>query len=202
MKFICVGKNYADHAAEMSSAVPTSPLIFLKPQTAFLANGQTFYIPDFSEDIHYEAELIFRISKPAKGLLVEEALGYIDAISVGIDFTARDIQAECKKKGYPWELAKSFDFSAVIGEWQPFDPIMASTAKFHLDIDNKRVQSGDATNMIFNLPYIMHYVSQRFTLNKGDVIFSGTPSGVGQVTPGNILQGYLNDNNVMTCHIK
>ncbi len=202
MKFICIGKNYADHAAEMASAVPTSPLIFMKPSTALLPNGRSFYMPDFSQDIHYEAELIFRISKTAKGIAATDAFDFIDSVSLGIDFTARDLQADCKKKGYPWEIAKSFDYSAVVGEWQPFNIDMLSTAEFTLEINHNKVQHGHAKNMIFDVPYLLHYISQRFTLEKGDILFTGTPSGVGQVKKGDVLKAALNDNQVLICDIK
>jgi 2-keto-4-pentenoate hydratase/2-oxohepta-3-ene-1,7-dioic acid hydratase in catechol pathway len=202
MKFFCIGRNYTEHASELANAIPSSPLIFMKPSTAYLANGSSFFIPDFSSDIHYELELIVKINQQAKAVIEADALALIDSISVGIDFTARDIQSELKQKSWPWELAKGFDHSAVVGEWRPFDPDKLSSSTFSLEINKKEVQFGKVSEMIFSVAYMIHYISQRFTLQKGDILFTGTPAGVGQIRKGDLLEGYLNNEPLLICDIK
>ena len=174
----------------------------MKPSTAYLANGSSFFIPDFSNDIHYELEVIVRINQQAKAVSEADALSLIDSISVGIDFTARDVQSELKQKAWPWELAKGFDHSAVVGEWRPFDPDKLTSSNFALQINKKEVQTGKVCDMIFSVPYMIHYITQRFTLQKGDILFTGTPAGVGQIEKGDLLEGYLNNEPLLICDIK
>ena len=202
MKIFCIGKNYADHAAEMNSAVPDSPLIFMKPKTALLPSGLTFYYPDFSEDIHYEGEIVVRISKYAKALAPNRVKDFIDGVTVGIDFTARDIQAKCKEKGHPWELAKSFDFSAAIGDFMEMDLEAISQAKITLKKNGEVMQHGTAQDMIFDIPTVVSYISHRFTLHRGDLIYTGTPKGVGPVHKGDVIEVYLDDNRLLVTDIK
>lgn len=202
MKIFCVGKNYADHAAEMNSSVPDTPLIFMKPKTAILPSGMSFYYPDFSENIHYEGEIVVRISKSAKSLDPTRVKDFIDGVTVGIDFTARDIQAKCKEKGHPWELAKSFDNSAALGDFveMSLDDISSSTVT--LKKNREVMQLGKAEDMIFDIPTVISYISHRFTLHRGDLIYTGTPKGVGAVQIGDVLEVFLNDNRLCVTDIK
>ncbi|MEL6123011.1 MAG: fumarylacetoacetate hydrolase family protein [Bacteroidota bacterium] len=202
MKIICIGKNYADHALEMGGQAPKQPLIFIKPSTALLENGKPFYYPSFSDEIHYEVELVFRFGRPGKSIPTSQVMDYIDAVSVGIDFTARDLQNECKQKGHPWEIAKSFDQSAAVGTWSGISPIEALELSFHLDINGSVVQQGQAKDMIHSVPALVSYTTQRFTVEKGDLLFTGTPAGVGPIRRGDVLQGYLGEENLLITDIK
>ncbi len=202
MKIFCVGKNYAAHAKEMNSAVPTSPLIFMKPSTALLPHAKPFFYPDFSNNIHYELELVVKINRHGKSIKKSNALSFIDEISLGIDFTARDIQQECKKKGYPWEIAKSFDYSASIGAFISIDSIDLQNLNFSLLKNQSEVQRANTSDMIFDVATIIEYVSHRFTLQKGDLIYTGTPEGVGPVQKGDHLEGFLSGNKLLDCPIK
>ncbi len=203
MKIICIGRNYADHAKELNNDVPTKPLIFMKPLTALLKDGKPFYIPYFSQNIHYELEVVLKISKPGKAIHEDFAHKYYDEIGLGIDFTARDIQDQCKAKGHPWELAKAFDYSAVIGGFLPKSQLAdVSDIKFQLKKNGIMVQSGHTQDLIFSFDYLIHYVSQFFTLQTGDLIFTGTPAGVGQVHEGDVLEGILEKTTLLTCPIK
>jgi 2-keto-4-pentenoate hydratase/2-oxohepta-3-ene-1,7-dioic acid hydratase in catechol pathway len=196
MKIICIGRNYAEHAAELGNSLPNEPLFFLKPDSAVLAHRHPFYIPDWTNDVHYEVELLVRISKLGKAIAPEFADRYYDAISLGIDFTARDIQAEVKSKGQPWEKAKAFDGSAVIGrQWIPLEELNGGIQEqaFHLNRNGDVVQHGQAKDMIFDVNQIIAHVSRFMTLKLGDVIFTGTPSGVGPVQVGDVLEGFLGD---------
>lgn len=196
MKIICIGRNYAEHAAELGNSLPNEPLFFLKPDSAVLAHRHPFYIPDWTNDVHYEVELLVRISKLGKAIAPEFADRYYDAISLGIDFTARDIQAEVKSKGQPWEKAKAFDGSAVIGrQWIPLEQLNGGLQgqAFHLNRNGDVVQQGQAKDMIFDVNQIIAHVSRFMTLKLGDVIFTGTPSGVGPVQVGDVLEGFLGD---------
>lgn len=190
MKIICIGRNYAEHIRELGNEKPDKPVIFLKPSTALLQADKPFYHPDWSSDIHYECELVLRIGKTGKYIDSEFALRHIDAITVGIDFTARDLQNEQKIKGLPWEIAKAFDQSAVVGRFIPFTP-PADPIHFSLKKNNEWVQQGDTSLMIFSFQETMAYISRFFTLQTGDLIFTGTPSGVGPIKPGDKLEGYL-----------
>lgn len=192
MKVICIGRNYADHAKELNNDVPTEPVIFMKPKNALLFQGKPFFYPEFTEDLHYECEVVVKICKNGKYIQEKFASKYYDEVSVGIDFTARDIQANLKKKGLPWEIAKAFDNSAAIGD---FIPLTADTRindlDFQLHMNGELVQDGHTRDMIFNVNAIIAYVSQYFTLNIGDLIYTGTPAGVGPVQQGDKLEGFL-----------
>lgn len=203
MKFICIGRNYADHAKELKNEVPTEPVIFLKPDTAHLRNNLPFYIPSFSNDVHHELELVIRIDRHGKKIEERFAHKYYSEITLGVDFTARDKQSELKSKGLPWELAKAFDFSAAVGK-------LVDKTKFQ-DLQNlnikllkngEQVQAGNTADMLFHINKIISFVSQYFTLKKGDFIFTGTPAGVGKVEIGDHLQGFLEDEMLFDFHIK
>ena len=203
MKIFCVGRNYIDHAKELNNAVPAEPVIFMKPPTALLRNGKPFYIPEFSNDIHYEAELIVKISKNGKHIEREFVNNYYDELTVGIDFTARDIQNKLKEKSLPWELAKGFDFSAGIGSWIPFtDEMKISEIDFKLDINKKTVQNGNSKDMIFSVDSLIVYISRYFKLQAGDLIFTGTPAGVGGIKTGDILEAYIGNESLFYCEIR
>ncbi len=203
MKIIAIGRNYQEHAKELNNPVPSSPVVFLKPDTALLKEGKAFFHPDFSNDIHYEVELIIKIGKEGKHIQPKFAKNYIEAIGLGIDFTARDLQQECKEKGLPWEIAKAFDHSAPIGEFIPVNEINdLNNISFSLNKNNTLVQKGNSSDMIFNFETIITYVSQRFTLKKGDLIFTGTPAGVGKINIGDLFEGYINDQKMLSVPIK
>lgn len=203
MKIIAIGRNYQEHAKELNNPVPSKPVVFLKPDTALLKEGKAFFHPAFSNDIHYEVELIIKIGKEGKHIQPKFAKNYIESIGLGIDFTARDLQQECKEKGLPWEIAKAFDHSAPIGEFIPFNEINdLNNISFSLNKNNTRVQTGNSSEMIFNFETIITYVSQIFTLKKGDLIFTGTPAGVGKINIGDLFEGYINDRKMLSVPIK
>ena len=203
MKIFCVGRNYADHAKELGNAVPEEPVIFMKPKSALLQPNTPFYYPEFTNELHYEAELVLRISKNGKYIQEHQAHRYYDAITVGIDFTARDLQAELKKKGLPWEKAKAWDQSAVVGKWVPLQPeTMRSTLRFSMKKNQELVQDGNTADMIFSCDHIVAHISQFFSLNIGDLIFTGTPSGVGECVVGDVLEGYLKEEKMFELEIK
>lgn len=202
MKIICVGKNYAKHVQEMQSTVPDTPVIFMKPKTALLANGLTFYYPEFSNNIHYEGEIVVRISKSAKSLSPGRVNDFIDGVSVGIDFTARDIQEKCKENRWPWELAKSFDFSAAIGEFVEMDLDQIKEAEIKVEKNGTIVQHGFAKDMIFGVAEVISFISHRITLHKGDLIYTGTPEGVGPIARGDIFKLFLNNKCLLITDIK
>ncbi|MFD0939430.1 fumarylacetoacetate hydrolase family protein [Pedobacter boryungensis] len=203
MKIIAIGRNYAAHAKELNNAVPTKPIIFLKPDTAVLKDNKPFYIPDFSSDIHYELEVVLKICKEGKHIAEKFAANYYDEIGLGIDFTARDIQSEHKEKGLPWELAKAFDNSAAISNFLPKSayPNMYDL-KFELQINKETRQKGHTANLLFSFEKIISFVSQYITLKKGDLIFTGTPEGVGQVKQGDQLECWLEDKQLLNFNIK
>lgn len=193
MKIICIGRNYSEHAKELNNAIPTEPVFFLKPDTALLKNGGTFYLPDFSSEIHHELEIVVKISKAGKHIEPDFAHKYFDEIGLGIDFTARDVQQKCKEKGLPWEKAKAFDSSAPIGDFIKISELNdLENIDFELMVNGSSRQKGNSRDMIFSIPQIISYVSKFITLKTGDLIFTGTPSGVAAVKEGDILQGYLN----------
>jgi 2-keto-4-pentenoate hydratase/2-oxohepta-3-ene-1,7-dioic acid hydratase in catechol pathway len=195
MKIICIGRNYADHAKELGNAIPKEPLFFLKPDSAVLAHRHPFYIPNWTEEVHHEVELLVRICRNGKAVQPEFSPRYYDAISLGIDFTARDVQAEAKLKGHPWEKAKAFDGSAVISKkWYPLDSFDQGweSLPFYLEKNGERVQSGFPLDMIHHVDSLIAHVSKYMTLKMGDVIFTGTPAGVGKVQDGDVLEGFLN----------
>ena len=203
MKIIAIGRNYQEHAKELNNPIPTEPVVFLKPDTALLKEGKAFYHPDFSNDIHYEVELIIKIGKEGKHITTKFARNYIEAIGLGIDFTARDLQQKCKEKGLPWEIAKAFDHSAPIGEFIPVNEIPDLNAiQFSLKQNQIVVQNGNSADMIFSFDDIISYVSQRFTLKKGDLIFTGTPAGVGKINIGDLLEGYISDRKMLSVPVK
>ncbi|MEA2043700.1 MAG: fumarylacetoacetate hydrolase family protein [Bacteroidota bacterium] len=203
MKIICIGKNYLKHVKEMESKVPTKPVFFLKPETAKLTNGKPFFHPEFSENIHYEAEIVLKINKVGKHIERKFAHRYYDEIGMGIDFTARDLQANCKKNGLPWEIAKAFDNSAPLGKFTNKSKIKnINTLNFQLFKNDKEVQHGNTENMIFDFDTIISYVSQFFTLKIGDLIFTGTPDGVGKVKPGDNLRGLIEGEEFINFNVK
>ncbi|MFL5763707.1 MAG: fumarylacetoacetate hydrolase family protein [Bacteroidia bacterium] len=203
MKIICIGRNYAEHAKEMNAPVPTEPVLFLKPDTAIIRDDQPFYYPDFSQDIHHEVELIVKISKPGKNIEPKFAHKYYEEIGIGIDFTARDIQAKCKEKGLPWEKAKAFDGSAPVGRFIPKKDLPAiSDIDFHLEINGKMVQKGNTKDLLFSFDEVISYASKFFTLKTGDLIYTGTPEGVGPVKKSDRLEAYIGKEKLLSFEIK
>ena len=203
MKIIAIGRNYAAHIAELKNEKPTEPVVFLKPDTAILRNNDPFFYPEFSKDIHHEVEVLVKISKEGKFIDEKFAHKYYDEIGLGIDFTARDIQQKCKEKGLPWEKAKAFNGSAPISEFinkSEFADIQ--NLNFHLDVDGETRQKGNTSLMLHPIDEIIAYVSRYFTLKKGDIIFTGTPEGVGSVSIGNTLTGYLENKKMFEFEIK
>jgi 2-keto-4-pentenoate hydratase/2-oxohepta-3-ene-1,7-dioic acid hydratase in catechol pathway len=192
MKIICIGKNYAAHAKEMSSAVPSEPVFFMKPDTSLLQKGHDFYYPDFTKNLHHEIEVVYKVGKMGEHIAPEFALKYISEVGIGIDFTARDLQDKAKEKSLPWEIAKAFDNAAVIcNEFIPIAEITTNNIHFHLDVNGKTVQVGKTSDMIFSIEQIIAYVSKFITLKTGDLIFTGTPEGVGAVQKGDVLSLFL-----------
>ena len=203
MKIIAVGRNYIDHAKELNNPVPEKPVIFLKPDTAVLKDNKDFYYPEFSKDVHYEVELVLRVCNEGKHVSKKFAHKYYDAIGLGIDFTARDLQSELKAKGLPWELAKAFDHSAVVGELIAKEQISdLQNLNFSLQRNGEMVQEGNSKDMIFDFDSLITFVSQYITLRKGDLIYTGTPAGVGSVKIGDKLEGFLEEKSMFTCQIK
>lgn len=203
MKIICIGLNYRKHAIEMGWPIPEKPVVFLKPDSALLKNNKPFFLPGFSDNIHYEVEVVIKISKLGKGISAKFAPRYYDEVTLGIDITARDIQSRQAKNGMPWELSKCFDGAAPIGTFVPADSVKdMNDLDFRLEINGKIVQKSNTSDMIFNINEIVEYVSRYFTLKTGDLIFTGTPSGVGQLKKNDNLVAYLGDNQVMDFLIK
>lgn len=203
MKFFCIGRNYVEHAKELGNEVPDEPVIFMKPSSALHQMSNPYYYPEFTNQLHYECELIVRISKNGKLIDERNASGYYDSISVGIDFTARDIQNELKKKGLPWEKAKAWDSSAVIGNWQAISNEMdVKNIDFSLKKNDVLVQQGNTGSMIHSVDKIVSHISRFFSLNIGDVIFTGTPAGVGECAVGDKLEGFLGSTSQFNLVIK
>ncbi|MBP6455550.1 MAG: fumarylacetoacetate hydrolase family protein [Chitinophagaceae bacterium] len=203
MKIICVGRNYSEHAKELNNAIPEKPILFLKPQTALLLDDKDFYYPNFSKDVHFECELIFRICKNGKSISKKFAKEYYDAVSLGIDFTARDLQQKQKEKGLPWEIAKAFDHSAVVGKWKKLtEEEKENQYNFELKQNEKIVQQGNSEEMIFSLDELLAEISTYFYLNIGDIIFTGTPSGVGPISIGDKFEGFLENEKIFETCIK
>ncbi|ANE52640.1 fumarylacetoacetate hydrolase family protein [Flavisolibacter tropicus] len=203
MKIFCVGRNYAAHAQELGNAIPDEPVIFMKPKSALLQSHTPFYYPEFTNELHYECELVLRISKNGKYIQEKFASKYYDAVTVGIDFTARDIQNELKEKGLPWEKAKAWDNSAVIGKWIPLPNIKdRSNINFTLLKNKEIVQQGNSKNMLHNFDYIVSYISNYFSINIGDLIFTGTPAGVGEVVVGDELEGTMEEETLLNLEVK
>tara|TARA_B100001540_G_scaffold136943_1_gene121712 strand:+ start:4833 stop:5444 length:612 start_codon:yes stop_codon:yes gene_type:complete len=203
MKIICIGRNYIEHAKELKNKIPEEPLFFLKPETAIQPKGHPFFIPDFSQMIHYEVELVIKIDRIGKHIQEQFAHKYYSKIGLGIDFTARDIQEECKKKGLPWEKAKGFDGSAQISRnFINKEDLDIHNIYFSLNHNGNEVQKGNSKDMIFSFDKIISYVSQFYTLKIGDLIYTGTPSGVGQVKIGDKLNGFINNKEVLKVLVK
>jgi 2-keto-4-pentenoate hydratase/2-oxohepta-3-ene-1,7-dioic acid hydratase in catechol pathway len=203
MKIICIGRNYANHIEELKNERPSEPVVFMKPDSAVLLKQHPFVIPEFSEDIHHEVELIVKINKVGKYIEPKFAHKYYDEISVGIDFTARDLQAKLKEKGLPWEKAKAFDGSAVIGEFLPKSQFVSlENITFELTNNNVTVQKGNSSLMLWNIDELVSYVSQYFTLKIGDIIFTGTPAGVAAVKPDDVLEGFLEGRKLFRIQVK
>jgi 2-keto-4-pentenoate hydratase/2-oxohepta-3-ene-1,7-dioic acid hydratase in catechol pathway len=204
MRIFAIGRNYAEHIKELNNERPEEPVIFTKPDTALLRNNSPFYYPDFSKDIHYEAELVLRIAKEGKNIQEEFASKYYDAIGIGIDFTARDLQQKAKEKGLPWDIAKGFNGSAPVSD--KFIPVKdlkeLGNINFSLEIDGERKQSGNTSLMLFGFDYIVSYLSRFFTLRTGDYIFTGTPKGVGPVKVGNVLTAYIENEKLLEVEVK
>ena len=203
MKIICIGRNYVDHIEELANERPVDPVVFIKPDSAVLPKEQDFYIPEFSSDIHYEVEVLVKIKKVGKHIDTRFASRYYDEIGLGIDFTARDLQAQLKEKGLPWEKAKGFDGAAVIGKWFPktrFNNI--NDLNFSLLQNGETVQRGNTGLMLWKIDELISYISKYFMLKKGDVIFTGTPAGVGRVSANDYLSGVLENEEVFSIKIK
>ena len=203
MKIVAIGRNYADHIAELQNEVPDEPVIFFKPDTAILRNNEPFYYPEYSQDIHHEVELILRIGREGKNIDKKFAHKYYDAIGLGIDFTARDLQAKAKAKGLPWTLAKGFNGSAPISEFLPLDQFKdLKDINFKLDVNGATRQQGNSKMMLNTFDDIIAYISRFITLKKGDIIFTGTPEGVGPVKIGDRLEGFVEDKKLLDFEIK
>ena len=203
MKIICVGRNYVEHAKELNNPLPEKPVFFLKPETSLLLKNRPFYYPEFSNEIHYETELVIKISKNSKYIQEKFANTYYKEIGLGIDFTARDLQRNCKQKGLPWEIAKGFDSAAPISKFISMDELNnKENINFRLAINDKIVQDGYSGDMVFSFEKIISYVSRFITLKQGDLIFTGTPAGVGPVKIGDHLEGYIEDKKMFDFRVK
>lgn len=203
MKIICIGRNYLPHIKELGHEIPTEPSFFLKPDTSMIVRNRPFFLPDFSQQVEYEVELLVRINKVGKCIKERFAHTYYDEIGLGIDFTARDLQKKCIENGNPWEIAKAFDGSAIISEFidkQQFKDI--SNIHFHLDLNGRTVQEGNSAEMLFSIDKIIAYVSQYITLKIGDIIFTGTPKGVGKVAINDTLEGWIEDQKMLNFRVK
>lgn len=203
MKILCVGRNYADHAKELNNPAPSEPVIFIKPDNALLRNNNDFYYPPFSKNIHYEVEVVIKINQLGKCISEKFANKYYDQIAIGIDFTARDLQDKFKSKGLPWELAKGFDGSAATSHFIPknnFDNI--NCINFSLKLNNELVQQGNTSDMLFPVDKIIAFVSVFFTLKQGDLIFTGTPKGVGPIKNGDKLEAFIENTKLLECNVK
>lgn len=202
MKIFCIGRNYAEHAKELNNAIPTKPLIFMKPATALLLDGKPLYYPEFTKNLHYELEIVLKISKNGKHIQPKFAANYYQQIALGIDFTARDLQDELKDKGQPWEIAKGFDSSAALTDFVALAEFDGKPLEFSLLKNGATVQNGISSDMIFNFDTLICYIAQFFTLQQGDLIYTGTPAGVGAVRVGDKLEGFLFDKKMLHCEIK
>ncbi len=201
MKIFCIGRNYALHAQELNNEIPEKPLVFMKPPTALLKGDKPFYYPEFSKNIHFEGELVVRICKNGKHIQEKFAKNYYDQVTLGLDLTARDLQNELKSKGHPWEIAKGFDGSAVIGSFVPLAGDL-SDISFTIRKNNEIVQNGYCQDMLFSIDYLIHYISQFFMLQTGDLIYTGTPAGVGPIEIGDVFEGFLQEKRLFRTQIK
>lgn len=203
MKIICVGRNYTDHVKELGNVIPEEPVIFMKPKSALLQSHTPFYYPEFTNELHYECELVLRVCKNGRYVQEKHAANYYNGITVGIDFTARDIQDELKKKGLPWEKAKAFDNSAVVGKFIDLTPdFNRNSINFSLLKNKEKVQEANSSEMIFSINRIIENISNYFSLNIGDLIFTGTPAGVGECVTGDVLEGFIEKENLFSLEIK
>jgi 2-keto-4-pentenoate hydratase/2-oxohepta-3-ene-1,7-dioic acid hydratase in catechol pathway len=203
MKIFAIGQNYTEHNKELNSAHPQEPVVFMKPDTAILRNNKPFYIPDFSNEVHYETELIIKFNRIGKNISPKFAHRYYSEIGLGVDFTARDLQKRLKEQGKPWEVAKAFDNSAVIGEFLPADMFPdIQDIRFRLDFNGTTVQNGHSADMIFPIHELIAHVSRFFTIKIGDILFTGTPAGVGKVASGDHLEGYISDSKLFDFKVK
>ncbi|MEQ9426676.1 MAG: fumarylacetoacetate hydrolase family protein [Cyclobacteriaceae bacterium] len=203
MKIIGVGRNYVDHIKELNNEVPSDPVIFIKPETALITRNQPFFYPDFSNDIHYEVEIVIKICKHGKNIEEQFANKYFDQIGIGIDFTARDLQTKAKEKGLPWTLAKGFNGSAPISTFKPLTKFPdLNSINFHLELDGKKVQDGNTSLMLYKVPFLVSYISKFIMLKKGDLIFTGTPKGVGPVQIGNNIKAYIEGEKLLDFNVR
>lgn len=203
MKIICIGRNYAEHAKEMNSPIPAEPVFFLKPDTALIKDNLPFFYPDFSSDVHHEVELVIRINRPGKHIEEKFAHKYYEEIGIGIDFTARDIQAKCKEKGLPWEKAKAFDGSAPIGKFISRSKLDSmDNINFHLQVNGSTVQKGNTKDLLFSFNKVIAYISKYITLKTGDLIYTGTPEGVGPVKPGDKLEAFIEGEKLLEFEVR
>jgi len=203
MKIICIGRNYVEHARELNNEVPEAPVFFMKPDTALVTSNQPFHYPGFSSDVHHEIEVVVQICRTGKRIEENAADQYFDRVGLGVDFTARDLQSVMKKKGLPWEVAKAFDSSAPVSELLPVTGYThLKQLSFRLDLNGSTVQEGNTSLMIFSIEKIIAYVSRFITLKEGDLIFTGTPAGVGPVQPGDHLEAYLEGDKLLDFHVK
>ncbi|HLU93054.1 MAG TPA: fumarylacetoacetate hydrolase family protein [Membranihabitans sp.] len=202
MNIFCIGRNYREHARELNNPVPENPLIFCKPTTALLQDNGDFNMPDFSDDIHYEGELVIRVCREGKSIPYSQASSYYDKMAFGIDFTARDLQSRLKEKGHPWEIAKGFDQSAAVSRFISVNSSLPDSIRFETHKNGEVVQRGNTQDMIFSNEDIIVYLSKFFTLHEGDMIFTGTPAGVGRVKQGDLLEGYIDGRKLLSCYIK
>ena len=203
MKIICIGRNYTEHIKELNNETPEEPVIFIKPDTALLRNNNPFFIPDFSNDVHHEVEVVVKIKKPGRHIPLGFAKDYYDEVALGIDFTARDVQSQLKAKGLPWEKAKSFDNSAAVGKFINIVPgYIEKTINFSFYKNKELVQKANSSEMIHHFDYILSHISNYFSINIGDLIFTGTPSGVGECEPGDELEAYIEDEMLLKLEVK
>jgi len=203
MKIICIGRNYAAHIDELANERPKDPVVFIKPDSAVLPKEQDFYIPDFTSNVHYEVEVLIKIKKVGKHIEQKFAGSYYDEVGLGIDFTARDLQEELKAKGLPWEKAKGFDGAAIIGKWLPKNAFSdMNNLNFALRVNDRLVQEGNTGHMLWKIDELIAYVSQFFMLKKGDILFTGTPAGVGKIAPNDTLTGHLENNEMFSIKVK
>lgn len=202
MKIICVGRNYRKHAEELGNEVPEEPVLFMKADSSLMRQRDAFYIPDFSNDVHYEAEIVIRINRLGKRIQSKFAPKYYAQYTIGIDFTARDVQKKLKEKGLPWEKAKAFDSSAVCGDWLDVDGFDLTNLKFELTKNGEVVQSGNTKDMLYPINDLVEHASEYFTLKIGDLIFSGTPEGVGKVESGDVLEGFIEGKQILRVRVK
>jgi len=198
MKILCIGRNYADHIQELANEKPDEPVVFLKPETALVVGNQSVPYPKFTQDMHHELEIVLRINKSGKDIVEKDAPNYFDAIGLGVDFTARDLQTKLKTKGLPWEISKAFDHSAPVSEFFPKSEFSdLANLNFHLDVNGEKRQTGNTSLMLFHFNEIISWISRYFSLQPGDLVFTGTPAGVSAVKPGDRLEAWLEDKKIL-----